>query len=247
MRTDNLASHSVFCHTVFLALLPRIRLHADISFRYLRCPQRKEDAIAETVALCWKWLVELTRRGKDVQAFPSVLAAYAARAVKNGRRLCGQEKATDPMSPVTQPRRGFILTALPARSSLGSNAWDEALQDNTQSPIPEQVCFRCDFPEWRKCQSERNRRVLDELMLGERPQKVAQKFSLSAARISQLRREFKADWDRFCADSSGPRMHSQEQPPPREAQGPVNGCSARTCLLLRGSSPVLEKPARASR
>jgi len=38
------------------------------------------------------------------------------------------------------------------------------------------------------------------MTLGERTRDLAQQFRLSPARISQLRREFCADWERFCGD-----------------------------------------------
>jgi hypothetical protein len=37
-------------------------------------------------------------------------------------------------------------------------------------------------------------------MVGERTLDVADKHGISPARISQLRREFKDDWTRFCGD-----------------------------------------------
>jgi hypothetical protein len=42
-------------HAAFLALLPRIERHARICFRHLGCPQGRDDAVAETVALAWRW------------------------------------------------------------------------------------------------------------------------------------------------------------------------------------------------
>ena len=41
------------------------------------------------------------------------LAQFAARAVRCGRRLCGQEKANDVFSSVAQRRRGFTVEVLP--------------------------------------------------------------------------------------------------------------------------------------
>src|SRR6185436_14103918 len=82
----------------FLTLLPRIERHGRVFFRGVRCPVRKADLIAETVALCWKWIVRLAERGKDGFLFPMRLASYAAQAVKSGRRLCGQLKARDALS-----------------------------------------------------------------------------------------------------------------------------------------------------
>lgn len=36
----------------FQSILPRIERHATIYFRNLKCPAKKDDAIAEMVALC---------------------------------------------------------------------------------------------------------------------------------------------------------------------------------------------------
>ena len=50
---------------VFLKILPRIVQHARISFRMLRCSQRRAEAVQEVVALTWKWFRALLARGKD--------------------------------------------------------------------------------------------------------------------------------------------------------------------------------------
>src|SRR5947208_2379963 len=47
---------------VFLTLLPRVKLHARIRFRFIRCEDRKEEAIAEAVALVWQWCLRLLER-----------------------------------------------------------------------------------------------------------------------------------------------------------------------------------------
>jgi hypothetical protein len=60
--------------------------------------------------------------------------------------------------------------------------------------------FRTDFRAWRASRTERDRRILDDLMLGERTLDVAGKHGLSPGRVSQLRREFLLDWRRFCGD-----------------------------------------------
>jgi hypothetical protein len=55
----------------FLMILPRIELHAQVYFRHLRCPGRKADAVAETVAVAWKGFLHATAKGKDVDTFVS--------------------------------------------------------------------------------------------------------------------------------------------------------------------------------
>lgn len=192
-------------HAGFLSLLPRLEAHARFYFRYLRCPQSQSDAVAETVAIAWKWYVRATQRGKDVGQFATVFAVYAARAVRCGRRLCRQEKANDALSSLAQKRKGFTVAPLPRDDSRhnDSSLLDQALLDNTQTPVLEQIQFRCDFPAWRLSRAERDRRVMDELMAGERTLDVARRHGISPARISQLRREFYADWERFCEDLAG--------------------------------------------
>ena len=108
------------------------------------------------------------------------------------------DRAKDVLSPLAQQRKSFAVCKLPDCSTLDGSPLHEALHDNTQSPVDEQVCFRIDFPSWRASRTERDRRVLDDLMVGERTSDVAGKHGLSPGRVSQLRREFLTDWRRFC-------------------------------------------------
>ena len=155
----------------FLRMLPRIEAQARYAFRDVTCAQRRADAVAETVAFAWLWFTSLAHRGKDATAFVSALATLASRAVRSGRRLSGQERARDVLSRTAQRRHGFRVDRLVG--TLAGNAWDEALIDNTQSPVPEQVCFRVDFPRWRRQQSQRDRHVIDGLVVGGKVQDVA--------------------------------------------------------------------------
>src|SRR5262249_21796836 len=182
----------------FLSILPRIELHGRISFRFLRCPALRDDAVAEVVALAWKWHLRLAERGKDATQFPSALATFAARAVKAGRGVCGRERAREVLSPSAQRHQHFVVERLPDIGTLGGNPLAEALVDNTATAVPEQVSFRIDFPSWLATRTDRDQRLAEALMTGERTLEVSKKFGLSPARISQLRRDFHDDWERFC-------------------------------------------------
>jgi hypothetical protein len=184
----------------FLAFLPRIETHAQIAFRDVRCPDRRAECIAEAVALAWRWYVELARRGKDATDFVAQFARYAAQAVRCGRRVTGQEKADDVLSPVAQRRHGFAVGSLPDHSTLAGNAWDEALIENTRSEVPAQVAFRIDFPAWRRTLAQRDRRLVNLLMTGERTDRAARRFGVSSGRVSQKRQEFRQGWARFVGD-----------------------------------------------
>jgi hypothetical protein len=149
-------------------------------------------------AVAWKWYLGAVARGKDPALFVAALARYAARHVRSGRKLCGTEPGKDVLSPLAQSRRGFVVSKLPDFDTLSVNPLMEALADNTRSPVDEQAAFRIDFPRWLSTLSDRDRRVAEGLMLGERTLDVARRHGLSPARISQLRREFLKRWVVFC-------------------------------------------------
>jgi hypothetical protein len=209
------AASAAVLHVRFLALVPRIETHAWIFFRGIRCPVTREDRVQECVALGWKWFLRLAEQGKDVFAFPMAFSALVARAVKCGRRLCGQERSRDVLSLLAQQRNGFCVGSLPTsirrphenlyaepHGQALLDAFEERLRDNTQTPVADQVAFRIDFPVWRCTRSERDRRVIDALLAGGRTKDVSRMFGLSPGRVSQLRRDFLEDWRRF-TDEAG--------------------------------------------
>jgi hypothetical protein len=185
----------------FIAILPRIRLHARIYFRYLSSEDAKDEASAETIALTWEWFVRLVQRGKNPEDFASAIAVYAALAVKRGRRLCGQVRVKDVMSSRAQQRGGFVVRPIPDLS-ISEDIFFEALRTNTVTPIPDQVAFRLDFPAWLSTRPTRDRQIIKNLMTGERATESARRFGVSEARISQLRQEYLADWRSFCGESA---------------------------------------------
>jgi hypothetical protein len=184
-------------HAAFLALiLPKVLSHGRVYFRHLNA-ERKEEYIAEMVALAWKWHLRLAERGKDAAQFPTAIATFTARAVRSGRRLAGTDRAKDVLSPLAQRRKGFAVSKLPDGSTLNGSTLSEALRDNTRSPVDEQACFRLGFPAWLRTLTRRDRRLVEGMALGHRTLDLAREFRLSSGRVSQLRREFHREWQRF--------------------------------------------------
>jgi hypothetical protein len=192
------ASSCPSLHGKFLAILPRIVQHARVVFRSER-PDRKEEFVQETAAVCWLWFGRLVRRGKDPTCFSSSLAGFAVRFVRAGRKLTGAESCQEVLSPWTQSRYGFEVRSLPEGSS--DVAWLESLRDNSRSPVADQAAFRVDFPRWLRRQSSRDRRIIRKMLRGERTQDLARKYHLSPGRISQMRRELYDSWQQFHGDS----------------------------------------------
>jgi hypothetical protein len=199
----------------FEALLPRIEQHARIAFRDVRCPDRKAEAVAETVGLAWTWYCRLAEKGRDAAAFASALATLATRSARSGRRVCGAESANDVLSKHAQARHGFRVSSLPSSPRnahenlygdvLGQrqqDVFEERLQQNAVTPIPDQVQFRIDFPAWLRTLTARERRIIRAMLREERTKDLSRRFHLSPGRISQLRAEFKQGWRRFCGDAA---------------------------------------------
>jgi hypothetical protein len=197
-------------HARFLTIVPRIELHAHISFRDVTCAALKDDWSAETVALCWKWFQRLAEQGKDATEFVSALAGYATRAVRSGRRLCGQLRANDVLSELAQRQHGFTVQPLPssttpsweARSGTTHspghfNAYEERLRDSTVTPPPEAAAFRIDFSQFLHSLTDRDRRLAEYLSLGHQAAKAADRFGLSPGRVTQLRQLWCQQWRAF--------------------------------------------------
>ena len=195
------AAELAHLHASFLAIvLPRVLSHGRVCFRGMKCPHRREDAIQDMIGLAWTWHLRLAEKGKDATCFPTALASYAARAVRSGSRVAGQERANDVLSPVAQRRHQFYVGRLPDFETLSEHPLCEALLDNTKSPPDETVCFKLDFLAWLASLAERDRGIVEDLMIGERTLDVANKYKVSPARISQKRREFLQSWQAFSGE-----------------------------------------------
>jgi hypothetical protein len=186
-------------HAHFLAILPRIAPHAKVCFRHLRCPGKRDDAVAEVVAVSWRWYLRIVSQGeKDVNEFVSALAGFAVRHVRAGRKLCRMERPKDVLSPRAQRLHGFVSQSLPAHDTAKpGNPVLEALRDNTATPPPDAAAFRIGYPAWLDGLGEKKRQVAEDMVLGHTTQELAPMHKLSEGRISQLRRELHADWKRF--------------------------------------------------
>jgi len=166
-------------------------------------------------ALAWQWYLRLHERGKDPSDFMKAFTTLLARAVNSGRRLVGAAKAKDAMNPATQRRHGFQVEPLPTsfRTSCDQlyavpngqelhDTFEERLRENTTTPIPDQVQFRIDWPAWMATLTGRERRMIRVMAKNESTKNLAHQFDLSPARISQKRREFHDEWQRFCGETN---------------------------------------------
>ena len=186
-------------HKAFLAMLPKIRKYASFAFRHLK-PEARAENVAEVIANAWKAFVGLVQQNKVHLAFPTVLARYGVKQVRDGRKVGGHLNIKDLLSFYCQSHKHVKVERLDRFNDV-DNCWEEAVVQDTRSlTVPEVVAFRLDFADWLKSLKRRDRRIAEFLSLGNRTSDAARKFRVSDGRVSQLRKELADSWSQFVGD-----------------------------------------------
>ena len=172
----------------FQVLLPSIRRIVSYASRRLKRDQRQEF-IAAAVARAYEMYVRLVARGKAALAYSTALANFAVRQVRSGRSTGSQQNVRDVFSSMAQRRKGFSVVSL-------SN---ELLSDPRKADPGELAALRIDFAAWLLRLSRFKRRVALFLAFGNSTNETAERFGISAARVSQIRRELRLAWEAFQA------------------------------------------------
>jgi len=60
--------------------------------------------------------------------------------------------------------------------------------------VPDLVAFKVDFDFWFSMFTRRDQKIITALASGERTKAVADRFGISPARVSQLRRRYEQQW-----------------------------------------------------
>jgi hypothetical protein len=179
----------------FLAMLPRIHKQAAYYVRHLAKKDRA-DAIQEVVASAFVSYLRLIERGKAELAYAGPLARYGARRYLSGRRVGNRMNACDVSSVYCQQRKRIMVEQLDHFDEPTSE-WEQLVVEDKHSTPAEVASTRIDFRAWLESLPERTRCVAETLAMGEATSHVAQMFSMSASRISQLRRELHQAWRMF--------------------------------------------------
>jgi hypothetical protein len=172
---------------MFVRRMPSLRKMARISFRYLP-PEAKEESVTNAIALTWKSIYSLFRKGRAEE--PGMVTSsmrFAIRQTRAGRTPQGCPRAKDVLS-----RRLVGPTRLPD--------FEPEQFVGRSTPVPDAVSFRVDVPAFLASLSERQRSMALDLAQNMTTTEAAAKYGLSPGRISQFRREFKDKFDVFFAD-----------------------------------------------
>ena len=182
-------------HVVFLAMLPRIELHARIAFRDF-AGDALDEAVQETIVNALAAFVRLVERGRADLAYASVLAGFAVAQIRDGRKVGTRMNVREVLSRYAQQRKQFSVWRLD-RYDTEQEQWIEAVVEDHRTPVADQVWFRIDFPEWLSRLASRQRRIARALAVGNSTSDVANQFGISPGRVSQIRRELYQSWRSF--------------------------------------------------
>ena len=161
-------------HEKFLAMLPTIIGQARFAFSRLPS-STQEEAVQEVVAQRHGRFRQAGRAGSGGHRIPTVLARFGIAQYRSGRRVGSQMNGNDLTSEYAQHKKGFTVSRLD-HQDRETGAWKEAVIEDRRTPVPDQVAFRLDFPAWLKTHSRRNRRIAEQLAMGETTQAVARRF-----------------------------------------------------------------------
>lgn len=194
-KTSPRTSAALAITTRFLAMLPTIQEQARFAFRS-EPPERRQDLIAEVVANCWVAFVRLVERGLIEIVYPSPLAAFAIKQVRDGRRVGAKLNCRDVSSCYAQRAKGFAVERLD-RFDEEEGQWREVVVEDRRSGPAEVAASRIDIADWFDSLPKKKRRIAATLATGETTKRAARKFGVSAGRISQTRRELQQAWQDF--------------------------------------------------
>jgi hypothetical protein len=183
-----------FIQQRFLEMLPSIRGVARFAFRHLRRAVR-EDLVAEVLANAFCAFHRLVARGQAELAYPSVLAWFAVRQVRDGRRVGTKRNVKDLTFPHGQRRRNVLVQ--PLWNERAHGRWEEILVEDRSMGPADVATFKIDFAAWLRRLKRSKRQVALRFVAGDTPSEVANHFRLTRPRISQLRQELRQNWAEF--------------------------------------------------
>jgi hypothetical protein len=192
MRVYTRAETSTNAEDRFAQMLPAIMRDARVVFRGMG-REARDDAITEVVAHCWVSFCDLLDRQDDAPVFPSALARYAIKRVRDNRHVGSKTSAVDILSKHCQRVKDVC------QANLGQDAGQVA--DKTADPA-HCAAMRLDFDAWIASLPEAQRKLALVLATGESSSAVAKMLRVTAGRVSQMRRALERSWRNFTGETS---------------------------------------------
>lgn len=174
----------------FTAKHPQLQRMAMAHFHHGFGLEARDEMTQEALAITWRWIAQRHARGeitgsnawraiKDSLYF-AILHVIEGRPLpgNSGQRGPGRADAYERMAPIHVEHCSIYFIA-------------------DQTPVPDQVAFRIDFPAFLATLTERQRGIIGEMIQGTDHADIAHMFGVTRGRISQMRNQFKTLMDRF--------------------------------------------------
>lgn len=145
---------------------------------------------------CWLAYARLFEQDRAQDATWSSLAKFAVAQIRAGRRVGASLNIKDVTSPYCQQRKRACVSSLHQWDDQNQE-WTEMVVEDHHATPADVAAFRMDFREFLRSLPRRNRRIALLLARSYGTAWIAEKFKLSAGRISQLRRELYDAWRQF--------------------------------------------------
>lgn len=179
----------------FLCLLPMIDEQAHFAFRHEQS-ERRQELVAEVAANAFVAFVRLLERGLEAIIYPTPLAQYAIKQIRDGRRVGCKLNIRDVSSEYAQQAKHITVERLD-RYDAESGQWTEILLEDRKAGPAETAAARMDIADWFSRLPKKKRRIAATLATGETTKRAARKFHVTPGRISQTRRELEKSWGDF--------------------------------------------------
>lgn len=178
----------------FLKLLPMIEGQARYHFRRIFEDEALEEAVQEVVCNACVAFARLAKQGRTEVASATSLARFGINQYWRGCRVGAALNSKDVCSVYCRRKRNVRVQPL-CRWDDAEDRWRELLvEDRTAGPA-DLAASRIDFASFMAGLGTRTRKIAEQLAVGETTNRVAKMFGLTAARISQIRRELHARWE----------------------------------------------------
>lgn len=162
----------------FEAKVRDIVVLANHHFRGLN-PEAREEAIANTLALAWKFWLRLIEQGKTDQLENAI--GFAIRQTKSGRSVLDRGGRRCCVMDCAERRlRGVQLERVDVDDFVG-----------VKTPVSDAAAFHVDLPAFLATLSERQRSMAMDLAEGMTTGQTARRYGVTPGAVSQFRGRFK--------------------------------------------------------
>ena len=157
-----------------------------------------EELVQDATASAAEMLDAVEKAGKT--PFPNSIAYYSIQRTKSGRRSYGDMRS-DVMSPGFQmDHEGSVCSMQEPVCAEEELTVGDTIASKSED-MASKVLRQIDWDAFLDRLDARKRRIVEELMFGYGTGDIARLFSISAARIVQLKREIAQDIKSFMGDS----------------------------------------------